>query len=346
MKALWLLMLLAGPAYAASEEGVTLGAMLDPQAPAYGPELQGFAYPFPLQHYRFTSQGVDLDMAYMDVSPAGPPAGTPNGRVAVLLHGKNFCGATWEATIRVLAGAGWRVIALDQVGWCASSKPHQYQFSFQQLAANTRALLQAAGVERATLVAHSTGGMLAVRYALMFPDAVARMVLVDPIGLEDWKARGVPSIGVDGWYARELKVSADGIRAYERDTYYAGTWEPAYEGWVDMLAGLNRGPGHEAVAWDSALIYDMIYTQPVLYEFPLLRVPTVLMVGGRDTTAIGKDLAPPEVRATLGNYPVLAREAARAIPGARLIEFPQYGHAPQIQAPDVFHKALLENLDP
>lgn len=34
-----------------------------------------------------------------------------------------------------------------------------------------------------------------------------------------------------------------------------------------MLAGLNRGPGKQAVAWDSALIYDMIITQPVLYRF-------------------------------------------------------------------------------
>jgi hypothetical protein len=40
-----------------------------------------------------------------------------------------------------------------------------------------------------------------------------------------------------------------------------------YQRAVDMLAGLNRDPGKEAVAWDSALIYDMIMTQPVLYRF-------------------------------------------------------------------------------
>jgi pimeloyl-ACP methyl ester carboxylesterase len=72
----------------------------------------------------------------------------------------------------------------------------------------------------------------------------------------------------------------------------------------------------------------------------------VLMVGAKDTTAIGKDLAPPEVRATLGNYPVLGKEAAARIPHARLVEFQDLGHAPQIQAPGVFHKALLDNLQP
>ena len=90
----------------------------------------------------------------------------------------------------------------------------------------------------------------------------------------------------------------------------------------------------------------MIYTQPVLYEFGQLAVPVVLMIGDKDTTAIGKDLAPPEQRAKLGDYPELGKDAARAIPGARLIEFPDLGHAPQIQDPEAFHKALLESLTP
>jgi pimeloyl-ACP methyl ester carboxylesterase len=68
------------------------------------------------------------------------------------------------------------------------------------------------------------------------------------------------------------------------------------------------------------------------------------MVGDKDTTAIGKDLAPPKVRTKLGDYPVLAKEAVARIPGARLVEFPDYGHAPQIQAPEAFHRALLAGL--
>ena len=61
------------------------------------------------------------------------------------------------------------------------------------------------------------------------------------------------------------------IRAYERATYYADTWEPSYDRWVQMLAGMYRGAGRAQVAWDSALLYDMIYTQPMLYEFEALR---------------------------------------------------------------------------
>ncbi len=82
----------------------------------------------------------------------------------------------------------------------------------------------------------------------------------------------------------------------------------------------------------------------MVYEFGLVRVPTLLLIGQRDTTAIGRDFAPPEVAARLGRYPELGRRAARAIPHARLVEFPDLGHAPQIQDPDAFHAALLKGL--
>jgi pimeloyl-ACP methyl ester carboxylesterase len=307
--------------------------------PAYGPELQGFDYPYPVARFSFSSQRQVIQMAYMDVHPAHP-----NGRTAVLLHGKNFCAATWKQTIDTLSDAGYRVIAPDQIGFCKSTKPARYQYTFQQLARNTHALLAALGVWNATLIAHSTGGMIAVRYALMYPRETEQLVLVNPIGLEDWKAKGVPSVSVDDWYARELKTSADGIRRYEQNTYYAGQWRADYEPWVQMLAGMYRGPGKDIVAWNSALLYDMIYTQPVVYEFDQLKTPTLLMIGDKDTTAIGKEFAPPEVRPMLGRYPELAKLAKERIAGARLVEFPELGHAPQMQDPVGFHKALLEGL--
>jgi pimeloyl-ACP methyl ester carboxylesterase len=307
--------------------------------PAYGPQLEGFAYPWPVTLFHFRSQRQELEMAYMDVKPR-----QPNGRVAVLLHGKNFCSATWQTTIVALSGAGFRVIAPDQIGFCKSSKPAQYQFTFQQLAANTHELLESIGIHRVTVIGHSTGGMLGVRYALMYPSEVEQLVLVDPIGLEDWKARGVPWESVDALYRSALQTTAKSIRAYERATYYAGTWDPAYERWVQMLAGMYRGKGRELVAWDSALLSDMIYTQPVVYELGELRMPVLLIIGDKDNTAIGKDRASPEVRATLGNYPVLAKKVAAQIPHATLVEFADLGHSPQIQAPERFHKALLEGL--
>jgi pimeloyl-ACP methyl ester carboxylesterase len=308
---------------------------------AYGPQLEGYAYPFALQHYRFQSQGTAMDMAYMDVKPT-----TPNGHTVVLLHGKNFCAATWEGSIRALSGAGYRVIAPDQIGWCKSTKPEHYQYTFEQLAANTHDLLKSLGISRVTVMGHSTGGMLAVRYGLLYPADTEQLVLVDPLGLEDWRAKGVPWQSLDAQYQVQLKTSADSIRDYERVTYYANTWKPEYEPWVQMLAGMYRGPGKAIVAWNSALTYDMIYSQPVFYEFEKLKMPVLLMIGDHDNTAPGKQLTPPEIRKELGNYPVLAKAAVARMPQGRLIEFPDLGHSPQIQDPAGFHKTLLEALRP
>ncbi|MEN8404871.1 alpha/beta fold hydrolase [Acinetobacter seifertii] len=305
----------------------------------YGEHLEGFKYPYPLQYFNFSSQQQNLKMGYMDVQPK-----KPNGQTVVVLHGKNFCGATWEETISFLTQNGYRVIAPDQIGFCTSSKPDHYQYSFQQLAENTHALLDKLGVKQPILLAHSTGGMLATRYALMYPKETKLLGMVNPIGLEDWKAKGVPYRSIDQWYQRELKVSAESIKAYELKTYYQGQWKPEYDKWVDMLAGLNAGKGHEKVAWNSALIYDMIFTQPVYYEFSHLKVPTVLYIGTGDTTAIGSDIAPPEVKQKIGQYSVLGKEAAKLIPNAELIEFAGMGHSPQMQNPKLFHGALIKTL--
>lgn len=311
------------------------------QAPVYGPELEGFTYPYAVSQFEFTSQRQQLHMAYMDV-PADPARA--NGRTVVLMHGKNYCSATWGPTIRALTADGYRAIAIDQIGFCKSSKPQSYQFTFEQLARNTRDLLQSLHIKKFSLMGHSTGGMLAVRYALSYASDLDQLVLVDPIGLEDWRAKGVPPIPVDQWYARELDNSADRIRNYEKKTYFAGQWRADYEPSVQMLAGMYRGTGKKLVAWDSALLYDMILTQPVYYQLNQLKVPTVLIIGDKDNTAIGKEFAPADIRPTLGNYPRLAKKAVQRITNARLIEFPEAGHAPQMQLPDKFNASLLHEL--
>ena len=296
-----------------------------------------FTYQWPVNLYRFPSQHQDVEMAFMDV----PPTNLSNGKVAVLLHGKNFCGPTWNATAKVLAEAGYRVILPDQVGFCKSTKPERYQFSLQQLATNTNGLLKELGVFNATIIGHSMGGMLATRYSLMYPSNISATVLVNPIGLEDWKAKGVPYQIIDTTYISEAASNYTTIRAYEQSTYYVNTWEPQYDIWVNMLANIYAGSKGPTFAYNQALTTDMVLTQPIVYEFSLLKTHTLLMIGEKDNTAIGKQWSPPEVAAKLGNYSVLGKEVAKMIPNATLIEFEDLGHAPQIQEPARFHDALL-----
>jgi pimeloyl-ACP methyl ester carboxylesterase len=277
----------------------------------------------------------------MDIAPEA----TPNGRTIVLLHGKNFCGATWEGVIKPLHAAGYRVVVPDQVGFCRSAKPESYQTSLHQLAANTHALLKSLGVEHPIVMGHSMGGMLAMRYALMYPSDVTALVLVNPIGLEDWKAKGVPLATIDALYAGELETDADKIRAYQRKAYYHGNWEPRYDRWVNMLASMYAGDGGKRVAWAQARATDMIQAQPVIYEIDQIKVPTLLLIGEKDRTAVGRNRASPQDAEKLGNYPVLARDATKRIPGATLVTFAELGHAPHIEAPEEFNATLLKSLE-
>ena len=311
-------------------------------APARGldPLLANYAYPDPVAFHEVTSQRQTLRMAYVDVAPPS----SVNAPVVLLLHGKNFSAASWSPTIRALVERDFRVIAPDQIGFGKSDKPDRYQFSFEALVDATRSLLDARGVQRVRVVGHSMGGMLAVRFARMLPDRVDRLVLVNPIGLEDWRALGVPSATIDDLYAKELAATPDSIRTYMRNAYFAGEWKPAYEPLIEILAGWTQHPDYARVAWNAALTADMIFTQPVVHELPRVTAPTLLVIGTRDRTAIGKDRAPKDLAATLGHYEVLGKQAAAAIPGAKLVELDGVGHLPQVEAWDAYLRALLDFL--
>lgn len=305
-----------------------------PEIPALDAALTGYAYPFPVKTRAFSDQGQALEMAYMDVAPS-----RPNGRTVLLLHGKNFSGAYWERTAKVLSDQGFRVVIPDQIGFGKSSKPTGYQYSFHALASQTKALLDELKITKAEVVGHSMGGMVATRFALLFPEATGKLVLVNPIGLEDWK-RKVPYQSVDAATAAELKKDPQAVKDYMQKLYFDGKWQSSYDPLLTIQAGWTKGPDRERMARVAALTSDMVFTQPVVYEFGLVKAPTLLIIGERDRTAIGRNLVSEEVAKTLGQYQVLGKEAAAAIPGAKLVPLPGIGHVPQFEAFDDYIKAL------
>jgi pimeloyl-ACP methyl ester carboxylesterase len=329
--------LVASAAAALALRAVPAGAAA-PVGEVYDPEATSFAYPYPVHFLELEGQRQKLRMAYLDVAPE-----KPNGRAVVLLHGKNFQASAWATTIASLQRAGFRVVAPDQIGFGKSSKPERYQFTFLQLATNTRALLASLGIQRSAVVGHSMGGMLAIRYAIAYPAATERLLLVNPIGLEDYAAM-IPPRTVDDWYRQELAQTPEKIREYQRTAYYGGTWKPEYEEHTRLQEGFTRHPDYWRVAWDSALLYDMILSQPVVHDLPRVHVPTRLVIGTRDRTALGRPLATPDVQKTMGDYTTLGKRAQERIPGAELVEIPGVGHCPQVEAFPAFEKALLEFL--
>lgn len=302
--------------------------------------IEAADYPYPVTEFTLDSQQQTLTMHYMDVQPEDKSKGA-----VMLLHGKNFTGAYWHQTIDFLVGQGYRVVVPDQIGFGLSSMPRHYQFTFAQLAANSKALLEDLDIDTVTVMGHSMGGMLATRFALQYPDNTRQLLLLNPIGLEDWRAMGVPYVSIDTLYQSEQNKDFASIKKYQQASYYDGAWNDDYARWAKLLAESYQGERGDDFAWSMALTADMVMSQPVVYQFAQLRVPTTLFIGTRDRTAIGRNLVDDKTAAQMGDYTRLGKNAAGQIPGARLVEFDDVGHLPHIEAPARFLKALEKSLN-
>jgi pimeloyl-ACP methyl ester carboxylesterase len=316
----------------------TIETKATPSPQGLNAELTNYQYPFPVGFYKFSAQGQDLKMAYMDLKPAQTAQDT-----IVLLHGKNFNGAYFAQLANALVVKNYRVIIPDQIGFGKSTKPKHFQYTFQALATYTQGLLESLNVSQYRILGHSMGGMLATRLSLMSPSKVTRLYLVNPIGLEDWKTMTTYRT-IDENYKSELTSTPEKAQAYQQENYYGGTWRPEYDKWVVVPRGWMEGPDYPLIAWNSALTSDMIFTQPVVYEFKNLKQPTVLVIGQKDRTAIGKAWAPEEIKEKMGDYPKLGRQVAKMIPHSKLIEIKNVGHLPFIEDFDGFWKVFEPQL--
>ena len=96
---------------------------------------------------------------------------------------------------------------------------------------------------------------------------------------------------------------------------------------------------------NNAQTSDMIFTQPVVYEFEYIKVPTLLIIGTRDRTAIGKDKVQDQsIRNEMGQYQLLGKETKNKIPDSRLVELNNVGHLQHIEAFDRFIDPLVDFL--
>ncbi len=300
---------------------------------SYDARLTEYKYPFEVKTHEFQSQGQTLQMAYMFLK------GKSEKPVVTLLHGKNFNGAYWEGTARYLNSLGFSVLMPDQIGFGKSTKTLDYQYSFAAFANNTKGLMQKLGIEKSIIMGHSMGGMLASRFALLYPEVTQKLILLNPIGLENY-LEYVNYKDVAFFHSIEKKKTAAGVIAYQTKNYYDGKWTPEYEALTHFLIGLIQGPDKDLIAHNNALTYDMIFTQPVITEFQNIKVPVVLILGTRDRTGPGRGWKRDGVTRELGRYDRLGSEVLSRLPSARLIELEGLGHLPQVEDFERYKAAL------
>ena len=286
------------------------------------------AYPHSSSYLPLTLYGQDVRIAYMDVTPSA----APNGHTVVLLHGNNFAGFYFGGPIDALRKEGFRVIVPDQIGYGRSSKPI-IPYNFHDMARNTRAILQHLNVARVMVVGHSMGGMLAARFATQYPDMVERLVLYNPIGLTDPRFDR-PWDSPDDAYKRTLVATYQSIRAslMRYVAHNPAGWTAEFEKYARIRYSWTLGADWPRLAMVQTLIGQVQYLDPVVYDWPHIKAPTLVFGGAEDS---------------LPGSPAVFKERmkfiADTIPNgkAKLHLIPGLGHVPHMEAPDKTYPPLI-----
>jgi pimeloyl-ACP methyl ester carboxylesterase len=277
-------------------------------------------YPYPSSYLPLTLYGQDVRMSYMDVAPQA----TPNGHTVVLLHGNNFAGFYFGVVIDALRKEGFRVVVPDQIGYGRSSKPI-IPYNFTDMARNTRAVLQHLNIEKAMIVGHSMGGMLAARFATQFPAVTERLVLFNPIGLSDGRFDR-PFGGIEEPYKQNLASTYQSVRAalMRYVAHNPSAWNDTFESFTRIRYGWTLGADWPRLAMIQTLLSNVQYLDPVVYDWAHIAAPT-FVYGGADDYLAG----------TPANFQERMRFVAATIPNgkAKLEMLPGLGHVPFLEDP-------------
>jgi pimeloyl-ACP methyl ester carboxylesterase len=244
-----------------------------------------------------------------------------------MLHGNNFAGFYFGNIAEALRKEGFRVIIPDQIGYGRSSKPI-IPYSFNDFARNTRAMLQSLNISKAMIVGHSMGGMLAARFATQYPDVTERLVLYNPIGLSDGRFSGRPAPDIDASYKQTLNSASFQSVKGSLMRYVAhnpAAWNDMFETYAKIRYGWTLSADWPRLAMVQTLIGNVNYADPVVYDWPHIKSPTLVFGGAEDYLA-----------GTPANFQARMKYISETVPDgkARLLLLPGLGHVPHIESPE------------
>lgn len=260
---------------------------------------------------------IDLEIA---------EAGT--GAPLFLLHG--FTGAKEDFTdwLDPFADRGWHAVSPDHRGHGGSGAPaEEAAYSFATFAGDVLGLADALGWDRFCLLGHSMGGMVAQTVALLAPERVERLVLMDTthVALEGID-RATADLAVGMARAEGIDALADAIAALDGPLATEADARVRAErpGYVEFGDRKFRA---SSPAMYAAMVPEMFEQADRLGQLASLTMPVLVVVGEQDEPFIPA-----------------SRRMADAIPGARLELVPDAGHSPQFEAPEAWWKVVSDFL--
>ena len=271
---------------------------------------------------RRSAKAGDLTLNYYE---AGEPTSVGGGLPLVMLHGGGPGASAWSNFGSALPGFAddFRTLLIDQPGFGQSDKPRVEGNYFRFSAEIIKDLLDELGLERIHLLGNSLGGGTAMRFALLYPERVGRLVLMGPGGLSLNLFHADPTEGVKRLMEFGAAPSEETMRAF------ISTMVVNQDLVTDELVAERLADAMAPGAQEAMQSMGMSFWNPDTYEDGLLwrdahtlQRPTLLTWGRED-----------RVNPLDG-----ALVALKMIPRASLHVFPNCGHWAQIEAAEEFRQ--------
>lgn len=282
--------------------------------------------------HRFADLG-DVRLHYVE-------AGADDGPVVVLLHGFPEFWWSWRSQIPALAGAGFRVVALDMRGYNLSDKPVGVEsYRVEALADDVARLILHLGYERAAVVGHDWGGIVAWVLAMRRPETVERLTILNvphpavfPLGLR------MPRQLLKSWYVFALQVPGlpgrlveKGVFAYAKASFRRDPSRPGTFSEAD-IERYGAAMGQDGALTAAANYYRALLRWPLRTRRLLRRIEApVLVIWGEKDRYLRPELAKPD---------------PAWVPNARVERLPHASHWVQQDRPEEVNDLLLGFLLP
>lgn len=247
--------------------------------------------------------------------------GDPNGKETIaFLNGVMASVSSWSLLWPVFERAGFRIIVHDFKGQLKSSKP-EGPYSFAQHCAEAKALFEHLGVEKLHLVGTSYGGEVAMKFAILYPEMVKSISVIDSVSELDPVCEGF----VVGW-----KVLCD---TKDGETFFWGMAPSIYgpkfiEENREMLAGRARAikGNPDGYLEGQKTLYDT-FAQDVYMtdELHKIQCPALILCGEHDI------LKPPR----------FSKIMADNIPNSEYVMIPDCGHVAIFEKPKELESAIF-----
>jgi pimeloyl-ACP methyl ester carboxylesterase len=255
-----------------------------------------------------------------------------SGPPLLLIHGIGVSSATWLPVLPALA-EHFTVIAPDLLGHGDSAKPRA-DYAIGAYACGMRDLLSVLDVEQATVIGHSLGGGVAMQFAYQFPERCSRLLLVSSGGVGQQVHPALRLLASsNGGVFLALATLAPSRRLAERLRPVL----PRFGGWgagpdldrlFDRLESLSTVQARRAFLRTLRSAVDGRGQVITMLDRSYLAagLPTWILWGGRDAVIPLSHGA----------------RAAAAMPGSRLVFFPEAGHFPHEEEPARFVRLVRE----